>query len=505
MLQPTACWQMLPTLAPKVTSTQVRCKAQASPIVQDDTQVGGLMDTVKALQFHVRELHHENQDVRYTMVGRSEPAYAAIASELEGLAAEIASELDSIRARRPGCSTEGSLISPVSQLESTCRSVAVQCEEAIPAVTSFSDVAARVEVGLTVTDVDAVRRSSAAPAADVAGVHHRCGTSSEDIGELRSSGSAGNMRSLRSRVRKDIKLCTMFGALLQELQGRDTEQLYEKDWVDDLMLLGEDVGNAKREILEQSPVMATRFALEELWASAHGRDMEGLYDTDWVGNFPPMQLSQKGRSAWMRLCNKVPRAALKAEPIDKVGRHHLADSIGQLPATTAGDKEAATLPEPRAANSAAAVLEASLTGNGSIVLEAFDEAILTSGGCCGAAPATFAQESEDDAPPIFHNGTQKQELLQQECDEGDSAMMFDIYTERQSSCGSWGKGSGSFDMPLMVNIASTRSSRRRRTSPALFDARGAGSGAWQRLREELGAAGAVSALLYEMPWSDKVA
>mmetsp|Transcript_9010 Transcript_9010/g.31906 ORF Transcript_9010/g.31906 Transcript_9010/m.31906 type:complete len:102 (-) Transcript_9010:476-781(-) len=101
---------MLPSPAPKVTGTQVRCKAQALPTVQDETQVDGLMDTVKALQFQVHELHRENQDFISTMLGPSEPAFAAIAAELEDLAAEIASELDSLRARRRGCSSEGSLL-----------------------------------------------------------------------------------------------------------------------------------------------------------------------------------------------------------------------------------------------------------------------------------------------------------------------------------------------------------------------------------------------------------
>jgi len=280
---------------------------------------------------------------------------------------------------------------------------------------------------------------------------------------MRSIGSAGSAvgmrRSMWPRVEKDIAVCTMFGALLEELRGRDTEHLYEKEWVDDLMLLGEEVGSVNREIPEQSPAernwtkarqgMVTRFALKELVASASGREMEHMYDTDWVGNFPPMQPSQRGHSAWMRLRTKLPRSALKAMPVDKLGRHNLSDSIGQLPATTAGDREAATLPEPLAANSAAAGLDASVTGYGSIVLEAFDRAILTSGGCRGAAPATFAQEIEDDAPSMSHN-------------EGDSTMMFNITTQRQSSFGSCGNGSRSFDLPLMVNIATKRSPRRRR-------------------------------------------
>jgi len=511
-LQATAYRQMLPSPAPKVTGTQVQCKAQALPTALDSTrdelekgyqetqvQVHGLMDRVKSLQCHIRELHRENQNLTNTIIGHSAPAHREMPSELEGLDVQH-------RACNDSNSREGSLVASVSQLASTCRSVAVQCEKAIPAMISFNDVAARMAVELTVTDVDAVRRSSAVPAADVVGVHHVCGTSSEEIDEMRSIGSAGSAlgmrRSMWPRVEKDIAVCTMFGALLEELRGRDTEHLYEKEWVDDLMLLGEEVGNVNREIPEQSSAernwtkarqgMVARFALKELVASANGREMERMYDTDWVGNFPPTKPSQSGHSAWMRLLNKLPRSELKATPVDKLGRHNLSDSIGQLPATTAGDRDAATLPEQPAANSAAAGLEASVIGYGSIVLEAFDKAILTSGGCRGAAPATFAQEIEDDAPPMSHN-------------EGDSPMMFNISTQRQSSFGSCGKGSRSFDLPLVVNIATKRSPRRRRSPQALFDARGAGSVAWRRLREDLGAAGAVSALLYEMPWFEKVA
>jgi len=153
-----------------------------------------------------------------------------------------------------------------------------------------------------------------------------------------------------------------------------------------------------------------------------------------------------------------------------------------------GDQEV----EPPAANSAATGLEASLTGNGPI-----DEAILTSGGCCRAAPATFAKEIEDDELPMFHIGTHKD----------GSPRMFNICTERQSSSGSCGMGSGwSFDFPRMANIATDKTPQRRLSPRALVETQDFGLVAGQRVREDLGAPGAVSsALLYEMPWSDKVA
>lgn len=359
-------------------------------------------------------------------------------------------------------------------------------------------------------------------------------------------GVMGMSRSKWMRSKCDIAFCAMFGAMMEELRSSQTKHMYEASWVEDLTLLGQDLaepptapeeaeevegpdgaataghearagctaagpsGEAAEEVAledeSQQPSVAqqrwvtakgcltARRALSSLLDTVRGHETEQLYDSDWVTRVPTVQQTDVGRKAWVRL------KARFADPE--------ADNREIVPPSESG---------------AAAASEVRMAKTASLVLEAFHCALST-GGCRGSAPATFTGESSEQdsprgpsmfsiatrSPGMFCIATRKPHMQPQQ--DGEDLPMDEVDTERflqPSSSGTEGV-SPMRRGPMMVNMATQNVPRSRRGSGASQasttthgseDVRDVGSAAWQTLRENLGVAGAVSALLYEMPWS----
>lgn len=461
----------------------------ASAYCQTKAQVHELAETVKHLQEQVRTLHLENEALRGGMQQRMHSTRSA-----ETLAGDEATEEDVV------LDTPPTTVRTRLMEEAACGAVSGSPAEA------------------------------PAPARPPA------------------QGAMGMSRSKWMRSKCDIALCAMFGAMMEELRSSQTKHMYEESWVEDLTLLGQDLAEpptapeeaeevegpdgaapaghdagasctaagpsgeaaelAPAVVLEdksQQPSVAqqrwitakgcltARRALSSLLDTVRGHETEQLYDSDWVTRVPTVQQTDVGRKAWVRL---------KARFAD--------------PETEADKREIV----PPSESSAAAASEVRMAKTASMVLEAFHCALST-GGCRGSAPATFTGESSEQdsprgpsmfsiatrSPGMFCIATRKPEMQPQK-----DLPMDEVDTEQflQPSSSSAGGVSPTRRGPMMVNMATQNVPRSRRCSGASqastttrgsVDVRDVGSAAWQTLRENLGVAGAVSALLYEMPWS----